>query len=47
MVATLPLNRLGYDSPPAQLPELPKSARERGRLWSDAVFQAVLALKNN
>ena len=45
MVATLPMNRLGFDSPPAELPELPQSARERGRLWSDTVFQAVLALK--
>ncbi len=45
MLATLPMNRLGFDSPPAELPELPLSARERGRLWSDTVFQAVLALK--
>ena len=45
MLATLPLNRLGYDSPPAQLPELPKSARERGQLWSDTVLHAVLTLK--
>jgi len=45
MVGTLPMNRLGYDAPPAPLPELPKSARERGFLWSDAVFQAVLALQ--
>ena len=48
MVATLPVNRIGahYDSPPAELPELPASARERGRLWSDTVFQAVLALRH-
>ena len=45
MVATLPIYRLGFDSPPAELPALPQSARERGRLWSDTVFQAVLALK--
>ncbi len=45
MVGTLPMNRLGYDSPPVTLPELPKTARERGFLWSDAVFQAVLALQ--
>ena len=45
MVATLPINRLGYDSPRDELPELPKSARERGRLWSDAVMCAVLTLK--
>jgi len=46
MVATYPINRIGYDSPPAALPELPKTARERGFLWSDVVFQAVLALRN-
>ncbi len=50
MTATSTHNRIGThfaDSPAttAELPELPKSARERGRLWSDAVFQAVLALK--
>ncbi len=45
MVGTLPMNRLGYDTPPATLPELPRTARERGFLWSDAVFQAVLALQ--
>ena len=50
MTATSTHNRIGAhfaDSPAttAELPELPKSARERGRLWSDAVFQAVLALK--
>ncbi len=39
------MNRLGFDSPPAELPALPQSARERGRLWSDTVFLAVLALK--
>ncbi len=44
MVATLPFNRLAaqFDTPE---PELPKTARGRGQLWSDAVFQAVLALK--
>ena len=45
MLATIPMKRLGYDSPPAELPDLPRSARERGQIWSDAVFQAVLALK--
>ena len=45
MVATIPFNRIGFDSPPAELDELPQSARGRGRLWSDTVFQAVLALK--
>ena len=37
-----------FDTAPAampELPEIPRSARERGRIWSDAVFQAVLALK--
>ncbi len=44
MVATLPFNRVAaqFDTPE---PELPKSARERGKLWSDTVFQAVFALK--
>ena len=47
MVATIPINRLGahFDTVPAGLPELPQSARERGQLWSDAVFQALLALQ--
>lgn len=44
-ISTIPMNRLGYDSPPATLPELPKTARERGFLWSDVVFQAVMALQ--
>ena len=46
MTDTLPFatNRI---APHFQTPEpqLPKSARERGKLWSDTVFQAVLALK--
>ena len=44
MVATLPFNRVAaqFDAPE---PDLPKSARGRGQLWSDTVFQAVLALK--
>ena len=45
MVATLRMNRLGYDTASAELPELPDSARERGRMWSDAVLHAVLTLK--
>ncbi len=47
MVATLPMSRIGahFDPTPAELPELPQSARERGRLWSDAVFRAVAALQ--
>ena len=46
MTATLPFaqNRIASHFPTPE-PELPKSARERGRLWSDTVFQAVLALK--
>ena len=46
MVATLPHNRLGYDSPPPATFPLPATAHGRGRLWSDAVFEAVLTLKN-
>ena len=44
MVATIPTNRFGahFDPMPAELPELPQSARGRGQLWSDTVFQAVL-----
>ncbi len=40
------LNRIGahFDSPPTAKPAVPKSERERGRLWSDVVFDAVLAL---
>ena len=47
MIATIPMNRIGahFDTSPAELPELPQSARGRGQLWSDTVFQAVLALK--
>ena len=46
MIATLPIaqNRIASHFPTPE-PELPQSARERGRLWSDTVFQAVLALK--
>ena len=44
MIATPTHNRIAthFQSPE---PELPKSARERGKLWSDTVFQAILALK--
>ncbi len=46
MTATLPFaqNRIAahFQTPE---PELPKSTRERGKLWSDTVFQAILALK--
>ncbi len=47
MTATLPFNRVGahFDPRPAELPLLPASARERGQLWSDTVFQAVAALR--
>ena len=40
------LNRLGahFDAPPATKLAVPKSERDRGRLWSDIVFDAVLAL---
>ncbi len=39
-------NRLDkhFDSPPATKPALPKSERGRGQLWSDVVFDAVVAL---
>ena len=44
MIATQTHNRIaGHFTTPE--PELPKSARERGKLWSDTVFQAILALK--
>ncbi len=48
MIATLPVNRIGahYDSPPIARPLLPKGERARGQLWSDVVFEAVLALRN-
>ena len=44
MIATQPRSRVAahFETPE---PVLPKSARERGKLWSDAVFQAVLAMK--
>ena len=47
MIATIPMNRVGahFDPSPVELPELPQTARGRGQLWSDTVFQAVLALK--
>ena len=46
MVAVLPHPRLGYDSPPPAKIPLPATAHGRGLLWSDAVFEAVLTLKN-
>ena len=48
MITTLPVNRIGahYDSPPIARPSLPKGERARGQLWSDVVFEAVLALRN-
>ncbi len=48
MVATRtqPQNRIGFDSPQPVQPELPQSERERGRLWSDIVFEAALALRS-
>ena len=47
MVATRtqPTNRIGFDSPQPDRPVLPQSERERGRLWSDIVFEAALALR--
>ena len=47
MVATRtrPHNRIGFDSPQPDRPVLPQSERERGRLWSDIVFVAALALR--
>ncbi len=46
MVAIHTHPRLGFDSlPPAKI-RLPATSHERGRLWSDAVFEAVLTLKN-
>ena len=46
MVAVLPHPRLGYDSPPPAKIQLPATAAERGLLWSDAVFEAVMTLRN-
>lgn len=37
-----------FEDAPAETPEppeIPRSVRERGRIWSDVVFEAVLALK--
>ncbi len=46
MVATLLHNRIaGEITVPVKAP-LPECERERGRLWNDAVLEAVLALKN-
>ena len=44
MIATQTHNRIAPHFATPE-PELPKSARERGKLWSDTVFQAILALK--
>ena len=48
MIGTQPRNRLGahFDAAPAPKPALPATARGRGQLWSDIVFDAVLALHN-
>ena len=48
MVATQPVNRIGahFDAPPVAKRVLPKTEHERGKLWSDIVFDAVLALHN-
>ncbi len=42
---TQPHNRIGFESPRPGRPELPQTERERGRLWSDIVFEAALALR--
>jgi hypothetical protein len=45
MTTTLPINRIGtYLETPR--PVLPTTEIERGQLWSDVVFEAVLALRN-
>lgn len=46
VVAVLPHPRLGYDTPPPAKISLPANTQGRGQLWSDAVFEAVLTLKN-
>lgn len=48
MVATQPVNRIGahFDALPVAKRVLPKTEHERGKLWSDIVFDAVLALHN-
>ena len=48
MIVTHPINRIGahFDSPPNTRPVLPQGERARGQLWSDVVFEAVLALRN-
>ena len=47
MIATQLHNRIAPHSPPPvrELPALPTSARERGKIWSDTLFHSVLALK--
>ena len=47
MIATVPLNRVGthFDSAPTSKLALPQGERARGQLWSDAVFEAVQALR--
>ena len=45
MIATQTAPRFGFDSPPKVRPVLPQSERDRGKLWSDVVFEAVLALR--
>ena len=46
MVATLLHNRIGGELAPPLKIALPECERERGRLWNDAVLEAVLALQN-
>ncbi len=47
MTTTLPLRpRIGRDSPAPTRPALPPGERARGQLWSDIVFEALMALRN-
>ena len=45
MVAILPHNRIAGELPAETRMPLPACERERGRLWNDAVLEAVLALQ--
>ena len=46
MVATLLHNRIAGEIPSWAKSPLPDCERKRGRLWNDAVLEAVLALRN-
>jgi hypothetical protein len=45
MVATLPHNRIGRDSPAPVRRELPTSHSGRKELWGDTVLEVVMALR--